>query len=88
MREHRGARTVTDDRTGMTQQGPTGSDDDEKTRHDLNRTVQHYALLMGVIGCVNLWLYWAEGMTLSLWLGIGCFVCLVAWVLFARRSMR
>ena len=86
-RKRRSACIVTDGQTGMTQHGPTGGGDDEKTRHDLNRTVQHYALLMGIIGCVNLWLYWADGMRLSLWLGIGCFVCLVAWVLFARRTM-
>lgn len=72
----------------MTKNEPGRETTDEQKRHDVNRAVQHYALLMGVIGCMNLWLYWSEGLRFSLWLAIGCFVCLVAWVLYARRTMQ
>ena len=56
--------------------------------HDFKRTVNYYALLIGVIACVNLWIYWSTGGTLTLVLAIFCFVCLAAWLVFARRMLR
>jgi hypothetical protein len=57
-------------------------------RNDLSRTVQFYALLIGVVGCANLWIYWAGGSKLSLALGIFAFVCLAGWLVYAKRVLR
>ena len=64
--------------------------DDKKTQTgaDATRTVHYYALLIGVIGCVNLWIYWVQGSTWSLGLAVVCVVLLVAWLIFARRFVR
>jgi len=56
--------------------------------NDFKRTVNYYALLIGVIACVNLWIYWSTRGTLTLVLAIVCFVCLAGWLLFARRLIR
>lgn len=61
---------------------------DQSAKHDLSRTVQFYALLIAVIGCANLWIYWSGGSKLSLALGIFAFVCLGAWLLYARTVLR
>lgn len=57
-------------------------------RNDLSRTVQFYALLIAVVGCANLWIYWAGGSKLSLALGIFAFVCLAGWLVYARKVVR
>lgn len=55
---------------------------------DATRTVHYYALLIGVVGCVNVWIYWIQASRWSLVLAIVCFVCLVVWLVLARRIMR
>jgi hypothetical protein len=64
--------------------------DDNKARAgaDATRTIHYYALLIAVIGCVNLWIYWVQGGKWSLGLAIFCLVCLAAWLIFARRFVR
>ena len=57
-------------------------------KHDFQRTVNYYAMLIGVIACVNFWLYWIQGSKLTLGLAFFCLVCLVAWLLVARRVLR
>jgi membrane protein YdbS with pleckstrin-like domain len=66
------------------------SSDDKKAPAgaDATRTVHYYALLIGVIGCVNLWIYWVQASKWSLVLAVVCFVCVVAWLIFARRFVR
>ena len=56
--------------------------------HDFNRTVNYYALLIGVVGCVNLWIYWTTRGRLTLVLAVVCFVCLVVWLVVAKRMLR
>lgn len=62
--------------------------DDDKARADLTRTIHYYGLLIGAIGCVNLWIYWVQGSKWTLGLAIACFVCLGLWLVFARRFVR
>jgi hypothetical protein len=68
----------------------TKGPEDEARRggYDFTRTVNYYALLIAVIGCVNLWIYWSRGNTLTLVLAVFCFVCVVAWLVVARRVLR
>jgi hypothetical protein len=69
-----------------------GKDDEARRarqqRHDLSRTVHYYGLLIGVIGCVNVWIYWANGSIPTLVLAIVCFVALVGWLVYARTVLR
>ena len=71
---------------------PEGKDDEARRvrqqRHDLSRTVQYYGLLIAVIGCVNIWIYWINGAIPSLVLGGVCFVALVGWLVYARTVLR
>jgi hypothetical protein len=62
--------------------------EDERRKHDLSRSVNYYALLIGVVACVNFWLYWANGSRLTLGLAIVCLVCLAGWLVAARRILR
>ena len=68
-----------------------GKDDEARRarqqRHDLSRTVQYYGLLIGVIGCVNVWLYWANGSIATLVLAVVCFVALAGWLVYARSVL-
>lgn len=59
-----------------------------RRRNDLSRTVQFYSLLIAAVGCANLWIYWVGGSRLSLGLGVVAFVCLAAWLLYARSVLR
>jgi hypothetical protein len=63
-------------------------EDSRRGGYDFSRTVNYYALLIAVIGCVNLWIYWSRGSTLTLVLAVFCFVCVVAWLVVARRMVR
>jgi hypothetical protein len=56
--------------------------------YDFRRTVQYYALLIGVIACLNFWLYWIRGSKLALALGFFCILCLVGWLVAARMVLK
>lgn len=60
----------------------------DRRQHDFNRTINYYALLIGVIACANFWIYWLQGSRLTLGLAIVCLVCLVVWMIVARRLLR
>ena len=55
---------------------------------DFARTANSYALLIGVIACVNFWIYWAQGTRLSLALGVVCVLCAIGWLVAVRRLVR
>jgi hypothetical protein len=57
-------------------------------KQDFRRTVNYYAMLIGVIACVNFWLYWVQGSRLTLGLAFFCLVCLVGWLVAANRVLR
>jgi hypothetical protein len=59
--------------------------DDKRQQHDVKRTVHYYALLIGVIACVNFWTYWLQGSKLTLALACFCVLCLVGWLVVAKR---
>lgn len=61
---------------------------DEKPAPDFRRTVNNYALIIGVLACVNFWIYWSQGGNLTLILGIVCLACLVGWLVVARMLLR
>ena len=57
-------------------------------KYDFQRTVNYYAMLIGVIACVNFWLYWVQGSKLELAFGFFCLVCLVVWLVVARLVLK
>ncbi len=60
----------------------------ERKPVDFKRTANYYALLIGVIACVNFWIYWIQGSRLSLLLGIFCVVCVAGWLIAVRRVLK
>jgi hypothetical protein len=60
----------------------------DRPKQDFWRTVHYYAFLIGVIACLNFWLYWIQGSKLTLALAFFCLVCLVGWLVAARLVLR